>query len=74
MGIGEGLVAIAASLAIGISAIGTALAQTKIGTAVVGATAEDPGFLGKGILILAIPETIVVFGFAIAYLLLAKIG
>jgi V/A-type H+-transporting ATPase subunit K len=66
--------AIGAGLAIGLAGLGTGLAQKDIGAAAVGATAEDPGFLGRGILLVAIPETIVIFGFVVAFLLLGRIG
>lgn len=68
-----GLIAIGAGLAVGIAGIGTAIAQKDIGASAVGAMAEDPAFLGRGILMVAIPETIVILGFVIAFLLFGKV-
>ena len=65
--------ALGAGLAIGLAGIATAIAQKDIGAAAVGAIAEDAGFLGRGILMVAIPETIVIFGFVVAFLLLGSI-
>jgi V/A-type H+-transporting ATPase subunit K len=65
-----GLMAIGAGLAVGLAAIGTAIAQAGIGAAGVGAFAEDPELLGSIILLIAIPETMVILGFAVAAMIL----
>lgn len=65
--------AIGAGLAIGLAGLGTAIAQRDIGAAAVGATAENEGFLGKSLIYVAIPETIVILGFVIAFFLYGKI-
>ena len=67
------LVALAAALAVGISALATAWAEKVVGTAAVGAMAENERLFGKGIAFMVLPETIVLFGFAIAFLLMGKI-
>ena len=69
-----GVIAIAAGLSIGISAIATAWAQKEIGTAAVGATAENDKMFGRGLMYMVIPETIVLFGLVIAFMLLQKIN
>jgi V/A-type H+/Na+-transporting ATPase subunit K len=69
-GLGVGLAAIGAGLAIGLAAIGTGLAQARIGSAGAGVIAEKPEALGTIILLVAIPETMVILGFAIAALIL----
>jgi len=69
-GLGVGLAAIGAGLAIGLAAIGTGLAQARIGSAGAGVIAEKPEALGTVILLVAIPETMVILGFAIAALIL----
>ena len=66
----RGLIALAAALAIGLSAIATAWAQSRIGSAGAGAIAEKPELRGIIILLLAIPETLVILGFVVAVLLL----
>lgn len=65
-----GLIAIGAGLAIGLTALATGMAQARIGSAGVGAIAEKPELLGSVIIMLVIPETIVIFGFTIAILIL----
>ena len=69
-----GWIAIGAGLAVGLAGLGTGIAQSQIGAAAVGATAEDAGFLGRALLFIAIPETVVIFGLLIAFLLLGKIA
>jgi len=64
------LLGLAAGLAVGIAAIATGIAQARIGTAGVGALAEKPELLGGIIILLAIPETLVILGFAIAAMIL----
>jgi len=65
-----GLAAIGAGLAVGLAAIGTGLAQAGIGAAGTGVIAEKPDFLGTAILLIAIPETMVILGFAVAAMVL----
>lgn len=65
-----GLVAIGAALAVGLSAIATAIAQARIGSAGMGALAEDPDLVGSVILLVAIPETMVILGFAASAMIL----
>jgi V/A-type H+-transporting ATPase subunit K len=66
----KALVAIAAALAIGLSAIATAWAQSRIGAAGAGTLAEKPELSGTIIILLAIPETMVILGFVIATMIL----
>lgn len=68
-----GLLAIGVGMCLLGGAIGTGIAQGAIGTAVVAACAEDKKFLGIGIFLLALPETILVIATGIAYLLLQNI-
>ena len=68
--IGVGLVSIGAALAFGLSAIASGIAEKSIGTAAVGALAEKEELFGKGLILTVIPETIVLFGFVIAFMLL----
>lgn len=71
---GAGGIAIGAGLAIGLAGLGTGIAQRDIGAAAVGATAENEGFLGKSLIYVAIPETIVIFGLLIAFQLAGQIS
>ncbi|MCJ7429344.1 MAG: V-type ATP synthase subunit K [Candidatus Nanohaloarchaeota archaeon QJJ-5] len=61
-----GVEALAAALAIGISAVATAWAQKDIGSAAVGAMAEDESLFGKGLILTVIPETMIIFGLVVA--------
>lgn len=61
-----GLIAIGAGLAVGLSALATGIAQARIGSAGIGAITEKPELLGRVILLIALPETLVILGFAVA--------
>jgi V/A-type H+/Na+-transporting ATPase subunit K len=61
-----GLIAIGAALAVGLSALATGFAQARIGAAAMGMIAEKPELAGRAILLVAIPETLVILGFAVA--------
>jgi V/A-type H+-transporting ATPase subunit K len=61
-----GLIALGAGLAIGLSALATGLAQARIGAAAMGLIGEKPELAGRAILLVAIPETLVILGFAVA--------
>lgn len=65
-----GLVAIGAGIAITGSAIATALAEKEIGSAAVGAMAENEGLFGKALILTVIPETIVIFGLVVAVMII----
>ncbi len=65
-----GLIAIAAAVAVGLTALGTGLAQSRIGAAGAGTIAEKPESAGTVILLLAIPETMVILGFVVAVVML----
>jgi len=67
----KAIIAIAAALAVGIPALATAWAQSKIGAAGSGALAEKPELSGTVIILVAIPETMVLLGFVIAYLIIS---
>jgi V/A-type H+-transporting ATPase subunit K len=65
-----GLMAIGAGIAIGLSAVGTGYAQARIGAAAMAAIAEKPELTGRAILMVAIPETLVILGFAVAAMII----
>jgi V/A-type H+-transporting ATPase subunit K len=65
-----GLLAIGASLAVGLAALGTGYAQAKIGSAGAGAIAEKPEIVGSVVVLVAIPETMVILGFAVAAMII----
>lgn len=66
----EGLRFLAAAVAVGLGAIGTGWAQSRIGSAGAGALAEKPELTGTMIILLALPETMVILGFVIAALII----
>ena len=72
--VGGGLIAIGAALAIGLCTIGVGIAQASIGSAGAGTIAERPQAFGQILIYLVIPETIIIFGFVIAFFLNAQIG
>lgn len=65
--------AIGAGLAMAGAALGTGLAQARIGAGGTGALAEKPELFGNIFILVALPETIVVFGLVIAFMLLGRI-
>jgi V/A-type H+-transporting ATPase subunit K len=65
-----GMKAIGAGVAVGLTGIGAGVAEMAIGTAAVGATAENKDVFGLVLLLTVIPETIVIFGLVVSLLLL----
>jgi V/A-type H+-transporting ATPase subunit K len=61
---------IGAALAVGLGAIGTAWAQSRIGAAGAGTIAENPDLVSSVIILEAIPETLVILGFVVAAMIL----
>lgn len=64
------LLCFAAALAIGLCALATGFAQSRIGSAGAGTLAEKPELTGTVIIMLAIPETMVILGFVVAAMIL----
>ncbi len=62
--------AISAAIAVGLSALASAWAQSKIGSAAAGALAEKPELGGIFIVLEAIPETMIILGFVVALLIM----
>jgi V/A-type H+-transporting ATPase subunit K len=69
-----GLLALGAGLAVGLTALGTGWAQGRIGSAGIGALAEKPEVAGRVILLVAIPETMIILGFAVAAMIILLLG
>ncbi len=72
--IGEGVkragYGLGAGIALGLAGLATGIAQSRIGSAGIGALAENPKLIGNVILLVAIPETIVILGFVISFMIL----
>ena len=69
-----GLIALGAGLAVGLAALATGYAQARIGAAAMGAVAEKPELIGRAFLLVAIPETLVILGFAVSAMIILLLG
>lgn len=65
-------ISLAAALAIGLPALCTAWAQSRIGPAVAASLAEKPQLGATAVLLLAIPETMVILGFVVALMIVMR--
>jgi len=65
---------LAAALAVGIPALATGWAQSRIGPAAAATLAEKPELTITVVLLIAIPETVAILGFVIAVLILMQGG
>jgi len=72
-GLDRGLIGLGMGLAVGLAALGTGLAQARIGAAGVGAIAEDRGNFGAALIFLLLPETLVLFGLLVAFILSGRL-
>jgi len=68
------LITLSAALAIGIPALATSWAQSRIGRAISASIAEKPELSTTAILLVAIPETMVILGFVVAVLIMLRAG
>ena len=68
------LITLAAALSVGIPALATAWAQSRIGPAASAALAEKPELATTAIILLAIPETMVILGFVVAVLMMLRVS
>ena len=65
--------ALAAAIAMAVAGLATAKAQSAVGSGGTGALAEKPELFTSILILFALPETIVVLGFVIAFLLIRQI-
>ena len=70
VGLEKAIMALAAALSLGLSALATGWAQSRIGAAGAGTLAEKPELTATVIIMIAIPETMVILGFVIAAMIL----
>jgi V/A-type H+-transporting ATPase subunit K len=73
LSLADGLLGLAAALAVAFGAVGTAWAQSRIGSAAAGAMAERPEIGGQMLIFLVLPETMIIFGFLVAFFIVGKI-
>ena len=69
-----GLIGIGVGIAMAASAIATAWAQSAIGSSGMGVLAEKPEQFTNVLIALALPESIVILGFVLSFLMLGHIG
>ena len=65
-------VVLAAAIAVGVPALATGWAQSRIGPAVAASLAEKPELSTTALLLVAIPETMAILGFVVAVLILYR--
>ena len=68
-----GLVALGAGVAFGLAALGAGIAQRETMAAAIGSVSENPDNFGKALLFAVLPETILIFGFVVAFLIMGLI-
>lgn len=68
-----GLMALAAGLAVGLAAIAAGYSQAKIGSAFAATLVERPELKGDMLLYVVIPETILLLGFVVSFLILQRL-
>ena len=74
LGLGPGLVAVGAGIAIGFAAFGSALGQGIAAASSVGAIVEDEDMFARGLIFTVLMETQAIYGFLIAILLMVFSG
>ena len=67
-------VELAAALAVGLPALATGWAQSRIGPAAAASLSERPELGATAILLIAVPETMAILGFVVAVLILMRAG
>ncbi|MFA6329638.1 MAG: ATPase [Candidatus Micrarchaeia archaeon] len=70
IGLGTALGFFSAALPICVGAIGTAIAMSNIGAAAMGYLAEKDSASGNVMIYIALPETIVILGFVLSFIML----
>lgn len=65
---------LSAALAVGIPALATGWAQSRIGPAAAATLAEKPELTVTVVLLIAIPETVAILGFVVSVLILLQAG
>jgi V/A-type H+-transporting ATPase subunit K len=58
----------AAALAVGLAALGAGYAERGIGSAAIGAIAEDESMFVNGLILTVIPETIIILALVVIFL------
>ncbi|MFX1383232.1 MAG: ATP synthase subunit C [Promethearchaeota archaeon] len=69
----SGIIAIAASIAVGLSVLGAGLALKTVATAAISAITEREGSFGQILVLVALAEALAIYGVVVGILLLQKI-
>ncbi|MFB6136491.1 MAG: F0F1 ATP synthase subunit C [Halobacteriaceae archaeon] len=59
----------AAALAVGLAAFGAGIAERGIGSAAMGAIAEDQDLFGTGLILTVLPETLVILALVVVFVI-----
>jgi len=70
--LGNGYALAAAGIAVGLAALGSGYAERGIGSAAVGAIAEDEDLFGRSLVLTVVPETLVIFALVVFILVLVQ--
>jgi len=65
-----GALGLGAALVLGMAALGTGISQREALAAAIGAISEDPKLFSKALIFAVLPETILIFGFVTAFLIM----
>jgi V/A-type H+/Na+-transporting ATPase subunit K len=74
LGTDAAIAAVGAGLVMLGGAVGTGMAQSAIGSSGMGLVAEKPEEFGRALLFLVLPESILIFAFVIAILIMLGFG
>jgi V/A-type H+-transporting ATPase subunit K len=67
-------ITLSAALAIGLPALATGWAQSRIGPAAVASLTEKPELGVMAIVLVALPETMAILGFVVSILIILQVG
>jgi V/A-type H+-transporting ATPase subunit K len=67
-------ITLSAALAIGIPALATGWAQSRIGPAAAASLVEKPELGAIAIILIALPETMAILGFVVAVMIMLQLG
>ena len=70
----DGMIAVGAGIAMGLSALAAAWSQGTLGSAAMGVVAERPEFEKNVLIYVVLPEVLAVFGFLVGVLLWLKLA
>lgn len=69
-GIEQGLKFLAVALSTGLATVGAGIATGQVASSALGAISEDPSFMGKALIFVALSEGIAIYGLLISFMIL----